>query len=336
MPQLVVAFLAFASVVAVADVRGWGTGAHGIVYALLWFCLASSWFGRRGWDRIFFLACLASIGVGVMALAQAFFVPRPFGPFSSANVLGGYAAMHFGIACLARYRRVPWWNEAEVWFYLVAATLNVAVVFLSQSRGALLGLISAILIIAGRRYPKIIGVLAVAAASLIVCWSLQRGLDDPRLGIWRLAFIGAMERPWLGWGQGGLLLTLSGAQSVYNVALEWFVNAGVCGLAAAAWVYVAAILAALKLGKEVVPVAGSIPPTGDVTKAAGRAVLAVLAAFFVQGMFMFGTAATYLPLVTVMAWLASETWDVVDRPRRVENLEPLLDGRVRADRANRG
>lgn len=321
MPQLVLAFLAFTAVVTVADLQGWGSGPLGVVYMLLWFLAASAWFGRRGWNRIFFLMCLGSLIVAVMTVAQAFFVPRPFGPFRSANVLGGYAAMHFAIACLARYRRTHAWLEAEIWFYLLTAILNAAVVLLSQSRGAMLGLLAATLVIAGARYPKIVSAVAAATVSLVTYWTLQRGLDDPRLEIWRAGMLAGMQRPWLGWGQGGLTIGYNGLQSLYNLALEWFVATGVCGLAAATWVLVAGLNSARRL-------------IGN-NKATGRAVLAVLAAFFVQGMFMFGTAATYLPLVTVLAWLASEQWRVAQGAARVHDHQPLLHGRMRADRADR-
>jgi hypothetical protein len=310
MPQLVLAFLAFATVVAVADIHGWGSGPTGVVYMLLWFLFASSWFGRRGWDRILFLMCLGSFFVAMIAIHQAFIAPRPHGLFRSANILGGYAAMHFAICCLARYRRTAAWNEVEIWFYIVTALLNALTVALSQSRGGMLALLAAILVIAGRRYPKIVSVVAVAVASAVVCWTLQRGLDDPRLVIWRAGLIAGLDRPWLGWGQGGLTIGFNGLQSLYNVTLEWFVAAGLCGLAAGLWLYITAIMAALQLRKGVVPVeaAADAQDRPVAMKAAGRAVLAVLAAFFVQGMFMFGTAATYLPLVTVLAWLASEQW----------------------------
>lgn len=312
MPQLVLAFLAFAAVVTVADVQGWGYGPSSLVYMLLWFLFAASWFDRRGWDRIFFLACLGSVAVALVVIHQAFIVPRPFGPFRSANILGGYAAMHFAICCLARYRRQPWWNEAEIWFYIIAAILNAITVALSQSRGGLLALLAATLVITGRRYPKIVSVVAVAATSAVVCWTLQRGLDDPRLEIWRIGLLAGLDRPVLGWGQGGLTIGYNGLQSLYNVALEWFVAAGALGLAAGLWLYSAAAWAAVTL-KD---------------KAAGRAVLAVLAAFFVQGMFLFGTAATYLPLVTVLAWSASEQWGIAQGAARVHDGQPLLNRRV--------
>ncbi len=318
MPHLVLAFLGFASIIALADVLGWGSGPRGIVWILLWFLFAAAHFRRKGWDRIIFAMCLGSGIVAMMAVVQLWFVPRPFGPFRSANILGGYAAMHFGIACLARYRRTEAWNEKEIWFYVIIALLNVLTVALSQSRGATLALSAAILVITGRRYPKIVSTLAVAAVVAVICWTIQRGLDDPRLDIWRIGFWAGVSKPLLGWGQGGLTIGYNGLQSLYNVALEWFVAAGAVGLSAGLWMLGAACRAALRL-KD---------------KAAGRAVLAILAAFAVQGMFMFGTPATYLPLVTVLAWLASEQWSPAQGASFVHDRQPSLHGRMRADRAD--
>ncbi len=282
MPRLVIAFVTFGVAVGLADLGGWGHGCARLLLVELLFLIGAFRLTERGWSVVWAGLAWASMGVTLLALCQLAVMPRPVGPFRSANFLGSFAAL---MVCIGLWRRAN-----------LAIAANFLSVVLSQSRGALLALVAAGMIFCWRKginkSPIYLSVLTMLIAVGWLTWS--RGVGDPRFGIWYIALRAGLRHPWLGWGEGGLLIGFNGLVSYYNIALEWFVNAGLIGLAAGVWLYAEALIAA----------------RGE------PALLAFLAAFAVQGMFMFGMAATYLPLVIVLAALANAEFRAREHPSR--------------------
>jgi hypothetical protein len=114
-----------------------------------------------------------------------------------------------------------------------------------------------------------------------------------------------MLRPVTGWGQGGLVI--GGLDVFYSIPLEVFIESGILGVAAGAWL----LIAVWRVGMR-----------------------PFLAAWFVQGLFLFSIPATNVLLVTVLAYLASEHRNIADRARGIDDNEPALNGRVRTGGAD--
>jgi hypothetical protein len=275
MPRLVISFLVFVAIVGVADLHGWGHGYLWIICATLWFLTCWSHFEPRQWDLIWINWLWLSVPVAAISVIQMFFMKRAHGVFLSANFLGSYAALNL---CLAM-RRI---DKSPRWVAIVPLIANVISLTLAQSRGAFAAAAVSGVIMLWRRFPWVVVLGLLICINFVVVATLHRGTDDPRLGLWRIGFYGALARPWLGWGQGGLMAGYTGLTVFYNIAIEWLAAAGVIGLSAALWVYGEGVRAARR----------------------DRAALGFLAAFAVQGMFLYGTWVVYLPLVTLLAELA--------------------------------
>jgi hypothetical protein len=271
MPRLIFALLLFIAVTGLADLTGWGNGYTRLLALTLWFLIAAIKFTPRMWSIVWTVMIWASVPLAALAIAQRFYMPRPHSIFLSANVMGGYAVCMLFISLSRNYWVTP-------------AIANFAALELSQSRGAFLALAAGLLCLAWKYSRLWASVVAGGIVCLVMYVTWDRGFSDPRLGIWHLAWTAAMLRPVLGWGEGGLAIGFTGLNSFYDIPLEILVASGLIGLAAGAWLYVEGVWAAR----------------------GNPALLAFLAAWLVDGLFLFSTPATTIPLVTVLAWLASK------------------------------
>ena len=234
-----------------------------------------------------------------LCIVQMRYMPRARGIFISPNFLGGYAALNIFLALIARSR--------------LGASVNLIMLLLSQSRGAILATaISSLVVVCPLtpkpRWPALAGLLGVTTA-IVGTISYARGwplLDEPRLGIWRLALQVGMHRPLLGWGQYGITLGFNQATNFYSIPIEWFVYTGIVGIAAGAWMLAEAI------------------------RASDRTSLAFLICWFVNGLTMGARPETSIALFTVLGLFASERRDVARRAVVINDHKPFLDSRVRA------
>ena len=114
-------------------------------------------------------------------------------------------------------------------------------------------------------------------------------------------------RPLLGWGQG--VLKMGTVTRFYNVELDWFITAGLLGLGAFLWVITEAFIAISRIenAKE------------------KAALAAFLVAYLVNGVFIYDTLVTNIPLYAVLIYLASEPRNVARRTSGVDDHEPLLN-----------
>lgn len=334
--MIVPAFCTFVAIVALADWRGPGHDWGGLAALTGWFFLCRT-LSPRGWRWLFVAAMILSVAVAALAVAQVIlWMPRARGPFASPNFLGAYAvlmfflAWHAGVAQLveqgsckpqvARSNRGRWLHGI-----IIANLLSVA---LSQSRGALMALGAGLIVIAWscRRLRLAASLTTIAALAAIPF--IRPGTTDPRMEIWSLGWQAAQQRLLLGWGQGGV--AIGGLDSFYSIPLEWLLASGILGVAAGAWLLAEAALAAQR-HKQPNEVAnrretretqeGNEHAKGHIDMPVdGHAPLAFLAAWFVQGLVLFGHPATYIPLVAVLAYLAG-------RPRPIKShASPLPRG----------
>ena len=200
--------------------------------------------------------------------------PRhPPGALGNSNFSGAHLAMALGpavvLATTARGRaRVAW---------AAAALLVVSGVAVSQSRGAILAVGAALLVLAfqqPRRHRLAASAVVLAAAIGVVALATNDGGSDElfgthtwseRVDLWEVALEGAADRPLLGGGPDLFRLTfdehagpsLAGvvADEPHNVLLDHLDGAGLLGAAAWLAVAAAAVGAALRVGRSAVPFA---------------------------------------------------------------------------------
>jgi hypothetical protein len=315
--MIVAAFLAFAAAVGLADLAGPGHQWAGLALLTGWF-LSARLLLPRAWRGLLTAALALSIAIAVLAVVQMWWMPRARGPFASPNFLGAYSVLMLFLAIARNGDKV-----GEVRPIAVAA--NLLSLALSQSRGALLALGAGLAVMLWRRHRW--WALSAAMIATLTAVTIRSGVDEARWEIWRLGWQAAMLRPVTGWGQGGLII--GGLDVFYSIPLEVFIESGILGVAAGAWLFFEATRQAAKAEHY------SYKSKADPQIIENdHALLAFLAAWFVQGLFLFSIPATNVLLVTVLAYLASEHRNVADCTRGVDDDEPTLNGRVRAGGAD--
>jgi len=298
MSMILPAFLAFAAAVGLADIVGPGHQAGGLVLLTGWF-LGARLLPPRAWRGLLTAALTLSVAIAALAVVQGInsgFIPpaRARGPFASPNFLGAYAVLMFFLATIGgcasqsgHFRRLRHRASGNGGLATgiksgIPVVANLLSLALSQSRGAILALGAGLAVMslgAVKRHWMPLAAVACCCASLAAALVIRPGADEARGMIWRLGWQAALQRPLTGWGQGGLVI--NGLDRFYSIPLEVFIESGLLGVAAGCVLIAAAVRAA----------------KGQPT------IHAFLAAWFVQGLFLFSIPATSVLLVTVLAYL---------------------------------
>lgn len=160
-----IAVLSFMGVMLVATVFSvsqfrswWGNwermfGTFNYLHYFLWyFALAGSLKVLKNWHQLFNASLLTSAIICGYAIAQRFnagFVfaggaARVDGTFGNAAFVATYTLFHLFIAGLLIVHVKNWWLKSA---YLIVLILNALVLFLSGTRGALIGLVAALLVL---------------------------------------------------------------------------------------------------------------------------------------------------------------------------------------------
>ena len=266
--MITAAFVTVIAAAALANLGGHSSNYAGLIACTIWFFFCRA-LPPRGWRWLIASALWISVAIAALVVVQvALWMPRARGPFASPNFLGAYAALMVFLTVMQNGRNL-------CTFYAAANLISIA---LSQSRGALLALGAGLVTLFARKRPVLCAglCLGLVAGALLI----RPDTTNPRTEIWRLAFLGAMQRPLTGWGQSGLVI--GGLNQFYSIPLEWFANAGILGVLAGGWLLAVAWWRAKN----------------------EPAIHAFLAAWFVQGLFLFSIPATNLLLVTVLAYLS--------------------------------
>lgn len=267
-----------------------------------------------------YLSLLASASLAVSALA-IFLHSTTFIRFPQADMwtvldnpsyLGEYAMMGLFL-CLYLAKDWKWW--------LLGAAVEIPTIYLSGSRGALIGVCAGLAFYAylnaGSLARKvsitaILGLIAFAALDQSnQLWVRTAAIaNDPRVNLWQWALHGFSERPWFGWGhegfryvfiQFGHIMSYQPFDRAHNLILDWLVQGGVVGCAA----YLSLIgVTAWGLRRE-------------------PALLALIAAYLVNTMFVFDTLTTYITLFSIVAFSAC-----LKQERRSEDRRPVVPRRT--------
>ncbi len=181
-----------------------------------------------------------------------------FGTFAHPNSFAGYLVLFipalFGAAWLARRQNRPYWQRLVV---LALAVIGLGALYLTHSRGAMLGLIAVVGLagaILARRWLAanpiylLVGLLAVVALGygLIQASAVTRGLSKTtdtaayRLDYWSATLKMVRDHPLLGVGAGNFSTyyprymaptALEKVKDPHNLFLEQWVTTGLLGLA---------------------------------------------------------------------------------------------------------
>jgi len=214
---------------------GYITVLHFFVYFVIAGAVVTA---EEWWEKLFGVSVAASSMMGLYAVLQAMGVltissqsgVRVDATFGNAAYLAVYMLFNVFLTLflLVRYRKVTYAQA----LLGIALVLQVATIYLTETRGAFLGLIGGLIIAAGYiaifgRERETVGLRKVALwalgaiAILVVAFFALRStplmktgtlgrlasisLTDPttmsRFVIWNMAVKGAMERPVTGWGQ---------------------------------------------------------------------------------------------------------------------------------------
>lgn len=328
---------------------GWIT----LIHAFMFFLVTSSIFTAdklwRKWWLTFLAVSAWLCAYGFLQLAHVLQVhqggARLDATFGNSDYLACY--MLFAIAVSiwqafeAKGKEFTWLR----YLLIVLTVLEVIVLFQTQTRGAVLGFIGAVLFGSvlwmiesgkkGRKYAA-----ATIAGLVIICGgvflaressfvqhdaTLSRlvniSISDPethtRLVIWHMALQGFQERPVLGWGQEGFNYVfnkyyepiLYGQEPwfdrAHNMYLDWLLAGG----APALLLFLAfSAMASLALYRS------------KVSRAERILLLSALAAYAFQGLFVFDNLFSYIPFFAILAIAHSAT----SRPIKKLEEAPVL------------
>ncbi len=340
---------------------GWVTLAHLFCYFVV---TASVLNTEKLWKAFWHTSLAVSALMGVYGLLQLAgivslnpgysSVYRIDSTFGNPIYLAAYMLFHIGIAAslLARTRHAdPRGARTLSWVYGGVIALDTLVLFLTGTRGTMLGLfvgsVLALILVActvkeARKVVVsiLVGIVVLGGVFFLVreqAWiqkvsflhrlatiSLDDGTTKARFMNWGMALEGFKERPILGWGQENYAIVFDkyynprmyGQEQwfdrVHNVVFDWLVAAGILGLLG----YLSLFATALMLLWR---------SDGFITYE--RSILTgLLAAYFFHNLFVFDNISSYLLFGTVLAYVisrGSQHAPIVPFPTVPRNLLPV-------------
>ena len=287
------------------------------------------------WEWFFITTMGVSVYEGALGFMQLFgqadihqSSSRLDATFGNATYFAVYAMFQVFLAVFF-YLREPKKSPFRIYFAGVIVVLNVTMIFFSQTRGAMLGLIFGagltllLLAIFNREYPKLrkyagIGFITVALLAGSV-WSMRdsafvKGIPtlsrfanitlkdgNSRFMIWNMSWQGVKERPILGWGQDNFIYVFAKHYDPkmvnqepwfdrsHNVFFDWLIAAGFLGLAAYLSFFGTAVYMVWR-SKRLSLIERSL-------------LVGLLGGYFVQNLFVFDNITSYLQFFSLLAFI---------------------------------
>ena len=316
-------------------------GIFNFIHFIAFFILLRAIFNNETqWIKFLRIAIFASFTVTSYGIYQHLFVlgaeERIYSTIGNPIYLASYLIPHIflGFYLLYFYLKNNFvsWTVYEIkkyfysfwlWFYVVITGLNIWALFLTQTRGAILGflaglIISGILLIIFSQNKKkliflfILPILIITFYVIGLLWNsvpIERfktsfiNPDQTRILQWQTAYKSFLERPILGFGSGNYLiaqnksynpeiLRFTGAKydRAHNKILEIAVDSGIAGLISYLFIFGITITLLFKRKKDE-PFLLSI-------------LIGLFVAFFVQNIFIFDTHGSYLSLIISLAFIS--------------------------------
>jgi len=352
-----IAWMGIATLLSVDPVKSfWGNFERmdGYITALhlgLYFIVAGAMLTANNlWQKFFQVSVAVSFLQGMLAVAQVFHIfglspssqsgVRADGTFGNATYLSVYMLFNFFITLLLiagvfKDKKALKNSTVLLSFYGVALVLQGFALFLTETRGTILGLVGGIIVVAlyvaifGRGKEMqllrrtswgVLGVIVVLvgaffalkdtqfirttpALSRLASISLEDKTTMSRFIIWEMALKGAAEKPVFGWGQENFNFVFN---KYYNPAMysqeQWFDRAHnefldwlIAGGAPAFLLYLSFFILA----------AWAIVRSKDLSVAQQAALLGVLAAYAFNNLFVFDNLVSLFYFYTLLAFAHS-------------------------------
>lgn len=322
---------------------GWLTLAHLVMFFVI---LSGMFKTKKIWFYYFLTTCAASVMIGVNGFSQLLgraaihqSADRLDATLGNSAYMAVYMLFHIFILAFLYFSAA----KKEVWQKVIFAILAVAdlvLLYYTQTRGALLGLIGATLVIFGllawrgsARIRKISGISIGAVIILIVLFlsirntdfvrsqptlnrlasiSLNDNTTKSRFMIWNMSWQGFKDRPVLGWGQENYSAVFSRyydpgmyAQEPWfdrshNVVFDNLINAGLLGLLAYLAIFGAAFY---HIWRSAGRADGYRESWHSLT---GKSIITgLLLAYFFQNLFVFDNPASYALFYSILAFVGT-------------------------------
>jgi len=282
----------------------------------------------------FFYALLQKMGK-IESIIGGF---RAEGTFGNPTYLAAFALFCLGIALMLFLNSEEKWKKG-MFFGLVF--LNFMTIYMTATRGVFVGIFAGWIVftffslfIKGenrklkliKKY-SLIGLLNIflvfgalwffrssdfvssnETLNRITSISLTDGTTQGRFLVWNLAFEGVKEKPILGWGQENFIDVFnkyyepelynqeSWFDRAHNVVMDWLVAGGLLGL-------ISYLLIFIFSGKKIFSFIKKEENKEE--KIEGLMILAILASYFVQNLFVFDNLTTYVMFFSLIAYIDS-------------------------------
>lgn len=315
-----------------------------IFHLYLYFLMLGAMFrSRRDWVVFFHSTLVASLLVSYVALLQKLGLRtsiqggfRVDSTIGNPTYLAAYLVFHVWLLGILLKQ---FWNN--LWLripYLVALIFELAIIYFSATRGAIIALVvtsillfSSIVIFwkkffrasgAGRVWSSVLLAAVIVipaifwmmrnadfiqknpALSRLTNYSFEERTIQSRFKIWQMAFAGAKERPLLGWGQENFYLVF---QKYYNPGLwssePWFDrshNLIFDWLVHTGFIGLLSFLSLLGVAAWLV-LKKSLREGAHIWE--GVLLLCLLISYFIQNLFVFDNLNTYLLLFAFLAYI---------------------------------
>ncbi len=204
---------------------GFFTLTHFVIFFIILTSVLKTW---QQWKKIIFSAIFVSFPITILTIIQFFLAPnrdKIVSTLNNPNFLAAYLLSIFFFTVYFCYSEKKGWLKN---FLILTSLLQVISIILTESRGALLGLVLGILILIflfGSKEPKKIKIISGSVLAVIILFSIfflntsygksflknnpfssrlinsvQSLKEGGRLDAWRAAFLGLKEKPFLGYG----------------------------------------------------------------------------------------------------------------------------------------
>ncbi len=308
-----------------------------LLHLFLYFLLLASVFkSERDWWLFFHTSLSASVIVSLYGIFQLFGKlaihqgrTRIDATFGNATYFAAYLLFHL-FFLLWFFLRTP--NRYAKMAYALAFLLESVMLYYTATRGAILGLLGGLVILAvilavfERGMLRRLALAGLGAVVLVVglfflarntafvqkspvlerfaSVSLRETTTQSRFTIWKMALSGWRERPILGWGQENFVFVFSKYYEpslwrqepwfdrAHNVFLDWLISGGILGLAAYLAMFGMAISSIIRARRRRVLDAVTF-----------GILLSLLAAHFFQNLFVFDNLTSYLLFFALLAYV---------------------------------
>lgn len=374
------AFAIFVGIIALADALGvypfksfWSNyermdGLVTLVHLLLYFIVATTVLSKEKlWQRLFQTSLVASFFVGCHALLQLFGVvslnpgfsstARLDATFGNPIYLAAYMLFHAFIAALllAQYARENGGlrNKSIVYAYGGAVAFCTLILFLTGTRGTMLGLAGGVLLAAflfilkGREVLPRVRSIAIAVIAIVLlfagtiyvvrdqAWvreapilsrlatiSITERTAQARIMNWGTAWQGVKERPLLGWGQENFAVVFN---KYYNPKMyaeeQWFDrvhNVIFDWLIAGGFLGLFAYLSLFAI--SLYYLWRTKNGASSFTIFEQSILTGLLAAYFFHNLFVFDNIVSYILFVTILGYIAHRAEAVSEARRLFSNI----------------